>query len=171
MKTSAALGFFDITVCRLNKTQKDILYVLTHVTGFGQRGGIGNRKRHVQNTRQRLRQCRFTNAGRTEQQHVTLADIRVFRRMVENTLIVVIHRHRQRYLGAILTDHVFIQFGFDLLRGRQARRLVLLLHRLVLYLVITFVQDLVAQHNAFVADIYPGTHRFPRGEAGTAVRR
>ena len=50
----AALRLLDIVVALLQQLLDDVLDILAHVAGFGQRGGIGDRERHVEQARQRL---------------------------------------------------------------------------------------------------------------------
>src|SRR2546430_11846022 len=46
--------------------RSDILHVFAHVAGFGERGGIGDRKGHIENPRQSSRQERFARARSEE---------------------------------------------------------------------------------------------------------
>ena len=55
----ALLAPLHIPVCRLQQLQDDVLHILAHITGFGQRGGVDDRERHVQDAGQRLRQQVF----------------------------------------------------------------------------------------------------------------
>ena len=55
----AALGALDVVVRRLEQVEDDVLDVLADVAGLGQRGGVGDRERHVEDLGQRLRQQRL----------------------------------------------------------------------------------------------------------------
>ncbi|CAH0289546.1 hypothetical protein SRABI106_03474 [Rahnella aquatilis] len=70
---NAALRFLYVVVTFLQQFLNDIFDVLTHITGLGQRGGIGHGKWHIQETRQGFSQQRFAATGRPDQQDVTLA--------------------------------------------------------------------------------------------------
>ena len=78
----AALRPLDVVVGVLQQLQNDVLDILADVAGFGQRGCIGHRERHVEDARQRLRQQRLAAAGRTDEQDVRLGefDVVVLRR-------------------------------------------------------------------------------------------
>ena len=67
---NAALRALNIVIGRLQQLQNDVFDVFTHITGFGQRGGISHGERHIENTRQRLRQQRLAGARRADQQNV-----------------------------------------------------------------------------------------------------
>src|SRR6266702_5444480 len=49
-----ALGAFDIVVGRLQQLENDVLDVLSHIAGFGERRRIGHREGHVEDARERL---------------------------------------------------------------------------------------------------------------------
>ena len=68
----AALGALDFVVAALQQLLDDVLDVLAHVAGFGQRGGIGHHEGHVEHARQRLGQQRLARAGGADQQDVAL---------------------------------------------------------------------------------------------------
>jgi hypothetical protein len=67
--------------------------------------------------------------------------------MIE-TLVVIVHRHREHALGVVLADHVGIEHGADLGWRRHA---VPGLDQGVLVL---FADDVHAQLDAFIADEY-----------------
>ena len=92
----------------LDQAQQDVLDVLTDIAGLGQRGGIGDRERHVEQLRQRLRQQRLAAAGWADEQDVALLqlDVVVAVEPGVDALVVVVDRDREDALGAILSDHV-----------------------------------------------------------------
>ena len=96
----AALRPLDVVVGGLQQLQNDVLDILTDVAGFGQRRCISHRERHVEDSRQRLRQQRFAGAGRTDEQNVRFRqfDVVVLRRVVE-PLVVIVNGDRQNALG------------------------------------------------------------------------
>ncbi len=71
----ARLRLLDVVVALLQQLLNDVLDVLADVAGLGQRGGIGDRERHVQQPRQGLGQQRLAAAGRADQQDVALGEL------------------------------------------------------------------------------------------------
>ena len=146
----AALGPLDIVFRRLEQLEDDVLDILAHIAGFGQRRRVGHGERHVEDPSQRLRQQRLAAASGADQHDVRLGqfDIRLTR-MVE-ALVVIMDGHREDALGVLLTDHVIVQHLADLARGRrsvgglEAGGLRLL------------ADDVHAEFDAFVADEHRG---------------
>jgi hypothetical protein len=99
-----------------------------------------------------LRQQRLAGAGRTDQQDVRLRefDVVVLGLMVE-TLVVIMNRDREHFLGVILTYDIVVKDFAYLLGGRDA---VARLHQRGLVLL---ADDVHAQFNALVADKYGRT--------------
>ena len=60
----ADLGALHVVIGVLQQAQDDVLHVLADVAGFGQRGRIGDAKRHIENLRQGLGEQRLAGAGR-----------------------------------------------------------------------------------------------------------
>ncbi len=118
---NAALRALDIVVGRLQQLENDVLDVLADIAGFGQRGRIRHRERHIEDARQRLRQERLARAGRTDQQDVGLRelDVVVLGLMIE-PLVVIVDRDREHFLGVVLTDDIVIENLADLPRRRDA---------------------------------------------------
>ena len=71
----AALRLLDVVVALLQQLLDDVLDVLADVAGLGQRGGVGDGERHIQQARQRLGQQRLARAGRPDQQDVALGQL------------------------------------------------------------------------------------------------
>ncbi len=121
----ARLGLLDVVVALLQQLLDDVLDILAHVTGFGQRGRIGDRERHVEQPGQGLGQQRLAAAGGADQQDVALGELDVvlaaISRPVLQPLVVVVHRHGEDLLGALLADDVLVQDRLDLLGLRQLR--------------------------------------------------
>ena len=143
------LGLLDVVVGGLDQLQQDVLDVLADVAGLGQRGRVGDRERHVEDLRQRLREQRLAAAGRAEQQDVRLLQLDVVLVGLHHldALVVVVDGDRQRPLGLLLADDVLVQDVVDLARlgevlDVEARRGGELL-----------VDDLVAEIDALVADV------------------
>ena len=143
------LGLLDVVVGGLDQLEEDVLDVLADVAGLGQRRGVGDRERDVEDARQRLGQQRLAAAGRPEQQDVGLLqlDVRVVGLHHLHALVVVVDRDGQRALGLLLADDVLVEHVVDLARlgevldverGRSGELLV---------------DDLVAEIDALVADV------------------
>ncbi len=141
-----ALRPFHVVFTGLQQFQDDVLHILADVARFRQRRRIRHCERHIQNTRQRLRQQRLAAAGRPDQQDIRLRQLDIRLRRIVQPFVVVMHRHRQHALGMDLADHIIIQHLADLARcrhpfaGFQPGRLRL------------FPDDIHAQLDAFVAD-------------------
>ena len=146
------LGLLDIVIALLQQLLNDVLDVLTHVTGFGQGGGVSNSKGHIQQASQGFGQQRLTGTGRADQQDVALAQLDfVFALALIETLVVVVNRYGQHLLGALLTNHVLIKDRADFYRRRQ-----LLLAAFSLAFLYFFANDVVAQVNALITDKHGG---------------
>src|SRR6185437_9160839 len=83
-----------------------------------------------------------------------------------DTLVVVVHRDRQRFLGLFLTDDVLVQDVLDFLRRGNLRDRIGYLALFIL------LQNLVAESDALVADVdrWPGDE-FPDRVLGLAAER
>ena len=133
----------------------DVLDVLAHVAGLGERRGVGDGERHVEEPRQRLREKCLAAARRADEQDVALGDLDVFLRARGagaglEALVVVVDRDREHFLGALLADHILVEDFLDLVRLRElvARPLGAVLELLT--------DDVVAQLDAFVAHEHRG---------------
>ena len=148
----AGLRLLDVVVALLQELLDDVFDVFTDVTGFGQRGGIGDRERHVEQARERLGQQGLAAAGRADQQDVALGNFDVVLATAGGaaarlqTLVVVVHGDRERLLRALLADDVLVENLLDLGRFRKfvARALGAVFE--------LFTNDVVAELDAFVAD-------------------
>ena len=146
------LGLLDVVVGGLDQLEQDVLDILADVAGLGERGGVGDRERHVEDLCERLGEQRLAAAGRTEQQDVRLLqfDVLIVGLHHLNALVVVVDRDRERALRLLLADDVLVEHVVDLPRlgevlDVEARRCGQLL-----------VDDLVAEIDALVADVDAG---------------
>ena len=73
----AVLGAPDVVPGVLNELQNDVLDVLAHVAGLGERGGVGQRERHVEQPGQRLREKGFTRSRGADEQNIGLRQFHV----------------------------------------------------------------------------------------------
>ena len=60
---------------RLDQAQQDVLDILTDIPGLGERGGVGDRERHIEQVGERLGQQRLAAAGRADEQDVALLEL------------------------------------------------------------------------------------------------
>ncbi len=154
----------------LQQPQDDVLHVLAHIPGLGQRRRVGNRKRNVQNPRQRTRQQRLAGTRRPQHQNVAFFDLDVAvgvrrrqrfgglsfagrrrGRFMENPLVMIMHCDREGLFGVVLADALAVELALDLRRlGHAAAGLVFFRLRGQF-----LVEHALAQHHAIVADINP----------------
>ena len=89
--------------------------------GFGERGGIGDGERHIEDAGERLGEQRLADAGGAEEEDVRLVELDVPFTLGArvDALVVVIDRHRERLLRAFLSNHVLVERPLDLLRERD----------------------------------------------------
>src|SRR5262249_49227397 len=133
----------------LQQLEDDVLDVLADVAGFGERGRIRHGEGHVEDARERLRQQRLAGASRADQEDVRLRELDVVvLGLVVETLVVIMDRDREHFLGVILTDDIVVKNFAYLLGGRNA---IARLHQRGLVLL---VDDVHAQFDALVADDY-----------------
>ena len=143
----AALGPFHVVIRRLQELEDDVLHVLAHVAGLGERGGVGHREGDVENARQCLSEKRLAAPCRSDQQDIRLGELHVVvLRVVVQAFVVVVHGDGQHTLGAILTDDVVVEDGADVLRRRNT------IPRLDQIALVLLADDVHAQLDAFVAD-------------------
>src|SRR5690606_22425234 len=148
------LRLLDVVIAVLQQFLNDVFVVLTHVTGFGQCGGVCHDERHVQHARQGLCKQRLARTSGPDQQDVALAqlDAIVFDIAIANTLVMVIDCDGQSALGLVLTNDVAIKEFLNLGWRRQ------LIADGIARGFLGFLQnDVIAKVDAFIAD----EHRRP----------
>ena len=147
----AALRLLDVVVALLQQLLDDVLDVFADVARFGERRGVGDHERHVEEPRERLREERLAGAGRADQQDVRLGELDLVVRFADlEPLVVVVDRDRQDLLRGLLADHVLVEALADFVRRRKlvaigARRLGSGAF---------FANDVVAKLDALVANEY-----------------
>jgi len=152
----AGLGLLDVVIALLQQLLNDVLDVLADITGFGESGRVGDGERHIQQSRQRLRQQRLAAPGRSDEQDIALGDLDLFLGAPAaaaarlQPLVVVVDGHRKHLLGALLADDVFVEDLLDLVGLGEliARTLSAILELLA--------DNVIAQLDAFVADEHGG---------------
>ena len=108
----------DVKIGGLDQLQQDVLHILAHIAGLRQGGGVRDGKGHVQHVGQRLGQQRFAHARGAQQQHIAFLQFHVRFLAGKDTLIMIVHRHRQHGFRRVLADDILIQIVLDL-GGRQ----------------------------------------------------
>src|SRR5438270_2030057 len=113
----SSLGAAHVAIGCLQEFEDNIFHVLTHVTGFGERGGIDDGERNVEHLGQGLRQQSFAGAGGADKKNVALGELHIAVALAihVNALVVVVNRHRQFFLGLLLADDILIEKNFYLL--------------------------------------------------------
>src|ERR1022692_4931181 len=149
----ARLGLLDVVLGRLDQLEQDVLDILPDVARLGQRGGVSDRERDVEQPGEGLGEQRLAGARGAEQQDVGLGEFdAVFTGPALaarlDPLVVVVHRDRQGLLGLFLADHIRVEELVDLAGLGQA--VPFEFGRLGQFL----LDDLVAQIDALVADVH-----------------
>ena len=140
----------DVEVGRVEQFEEQVLDVLSHVAGLGERGRVTNRERHVEDAGERAGQQRLPAPGRAEQQDVRLVDLDVRPLVAEHQpLVVAVDRDGEHPLGVLLPDHVLVEVGHDLPGGRDRGEELLAGAPPPLLL----IEDRLAQLDAFAADV------------------
>ena len=134
----ADLRALDIAIGGVDELEQDVLHVLAHVTGFGECGGVGDSKRHLEDARERLGEQGLAGTGGAEQQDVGLGELYLVHIVVElrahavvkgrhrgaaldHAAIVVVHGNRHGALGGLLTHNIGRKLVIDLVRRRHVR--------------------------------------------------
>ena len=137
---NAHLRALDIAIGGVDELEQDVLNVLANVTGLGERGGVGDGKRHLEDACERLGQQRLTGTGGAEQQDIGLGELHLVHIVVKLTAhtrclvkgghrgtaldhatVVVVHGHRHGALGVLLAHNIGRKLVIDLVRRRHVR--------------------------------------------------
>ena len=161
----ADLRALHVVIGVLQQPQDDVLHVLADIAGFGQRRGIGDAERHIENLGERLGEQRLAGAGRADQQDIALLDLDIGerirlkrgrgvgrRRALQDALVMIVHRDGERLLREVLPDDILVERAADLRRLRHANGRGLPARVLVQLL----VEDAFADIDAAVADVNAG---------------
>ena len=134
----AHLRALNVAIGGVDELEQDVLHVLAHVAGLGERSGVGDGKRHLEDARERLGQQRLAGAGGTEQQDVGLGELHLVHIVVklrahavakgrhrgaalDHAAVVVVHGHRHSALGVFLAHDIGRKLVIDLVRRRHVR--------------------------------------------------
>ena len=180
----ADLRALDVAVGCGDELEQDVLDVLAHVAALGERRGVGDGERDLQEAGERLRQKRLAGAGGAQKQDVALGELDLLLALdlavgaVDDATVVVVDGHAHRALGAVLTHDVLGETVVDLVRRREVadeRGLaqVLVLDDGVLVVDGAHTNDVRAGGDALVADVDPvgALHKLAHLVAGLAAER
>src|SRR5659263_588635 len=121
----ARLGLLHVEVGGLDQLEEDVLHILAHIAGLGERRGVGHGERHVEHLCERLGQVGLAATRGADEEDVRLAELdrvyvcgpaRLDRGARLYALVVVVDRDRERLLRAILAYHVLVEEGPDVAR-------------------------------------------------------
>ena len=135
---NADLRALNIAIGGIDELEQDVLHILAHVTGLGERGGVGDGKRHLEDASERLGEQGLTGTGGTEQQNVGLGELHLIHIIVElrvqtvvkgrkrstaldHAAVMVVHGNRHGALGVLLAHDIGRKLVIDLVRGRHVR--------------------------------------------------
>ena len=135
---NANLRALNIAIGGVDELEQNVLHVLANVTGLGERSGVGDGKRHLEDARERLGQQGLTGTGGTEQQDIGLGELHLVHIVVElrahaavksghrsaaldHAAIVVVHGNRHGALGVLLAHDIGRKLVIDLMRRRHVR--------------------------------------------------
>lgn len=135
-----------VVIGGLKQLEEDVLHILTDVAGLGEAGRVCDGKRDVQLPGKRLSEERLSTPGRANEEDVRLLELDISLEIARaNPLVVVVHRHRELFLGVFLANHVVVEVRLDLCRLRKLGERHLFSRREL------FGDDLVAEIDALVA--------------------
>jgi hypothetical protein len=159
---NAGLRLFDIVIAFLQQLLDDVFDVFADVAGLGQGRGIGNGKRHIEQSRQRLGQQRLAGPGGPDQQNIAFGELHFVAGAHAlgaarlQALVMIVDRHRQDPLGAFLTDDVLIEDFLDFLRlGEFVAGTFGALFQFFPNYVVAQLHAFVADENAGAGDEFP----------------
>jgi hypothetical protein len=146
------LRLLDVEVSGLDELQEDVLDVLTDIPRLGECGRVGDRERDVQDPRERLGEEGLPATCRPEEEDVRFLELDLpVLHPHAHALVVVVDRHGEGALRLLLGDDVVVEDGVDVKRLGEVVEVELRRSRELL------VDDLVAEIDALVADVDPGT--------------
>ena len=127
----AARGLGRVAAGVLPEVAHHVLHVLAHVAGLGERGGVADRERHLEELRERAGEERLAAARRPDEEDVGLLDLDVrelgaVRRLRGGGLeaaVVVVHGDGENLLRRLVSDHVLVEELLEFARrGDRAQR-------------------------------------------------
>ena len=154
---NAEFSALNIVIRCLDQLQKDVFHIFADIAGLCKRCCVCNRKRHIDDLGQRLRQIGLTGSGRTEHENIALlqfhAVVVLCAGFLDHALVVIVYRDSQCFLGIILSDHIFVQESLDLSGLEQIDAFCRILAVSIIVFRHGFVNNISANRNALIADI------------------
>lgn len=151
------LGLLDVVVRGLDELQQDVLYVLADISRLRQRRRVGDGEGDIQHARQSLGEQGLSGARGAEEQDVGLRQLDGVVAVLApavltglDPLVVVVHRYGESLLRRLLPDDVPLEELVDLARFGE-----FLPPHLARFGEL-FLDDLVAEIDALVADVHTG---------------
>src|SRR5262249_15515623 len=122
-----------------------------HVARFGERGGVADRKRHIENLGEGAGQECLAAARRPNEKDIALVDLDIVVAFVAQAqaLVVVVHGNGKHLLGTLLTDDILVDFFLDGAGTRNIGEERLRTTAAALFL----VDDRLTKLDAFAADV------------------
>ncbi len=162
------LGTLDIIVRTCEEFGEDTLDIIADIAGLREGGRVGDRKRHVEQLRERLHEICLAASGRSDHQHVGLLDRHIVAErlliLAAHTLVVVVHCDADDLLRKLLPYHVLVETRFDLV-GRRERRDI---HHVGIFLLRLFLRLLLRTHARVLALHHIREHKTDSGERQAA---
>jgi hypothetical protein len=157
----AGFGALDVVVRGLDQLEEDVFHVFADVAGFSERRRIRHGEGHIEALGESLGEVGLATAGGTDEQDVGLRDLHIVDHGIRrgdgvactNALVVVVDSDRERLLGGLLSDYVFLEKVEDLAGLRKLE----LARGLFASFGQALLDDLVAQLDTFITDVDTGT--------------
>ena len=116
----APLGLVDVVVGGLEQAGEQALDVLAHISGLGEHGGVDDGEGHVEHTGYGAGEQSLAGAGGADDDDVALLDIDIIgAALLQQTLVVVVDGHGEKFLSLLLPDDILVEATLDLVRGRE----------------------------------------------------
>ena len=140
-----------IIISGLNQFQKNVLHILTYITGLCQSCRICDCKRNIDHACQCLCQKCLTGTSRSQHKNITLLKFHTQIISCKHTLVMIIYCNREHLLCLILSDHIIVQKCLHLLRLYQID--ILFCRRVLALIEIFFVNNFCTDIYTLIADI------------------
>ena len=111
----AALGRLDVEVGGVEQLEEQVLDIFADVAGLGEGGGVADGEGDIEDLGQGAGEQGLAAAGRADQEDVALIDFDVGVAFIADAepFVVVMDSDGEDFLGAVLADHVLIDFFLD----------------------------------------------------------
>ena len=141
-----------VKIRSLDELEKNVLNILTDVTGLRECRRVRDRERDIQKPCERLRKKRLAGTGRSQHHDIGFLKLHIDLFRCEQSLIMIVDRNGEDLLCLLLTDDILIEKSLDLHRLFQVDPAIFLTGvRIVLFF---FLYDLRADLNTLITDVY-----------------